>query len=241
MVGAVVSQGIPGKNAKSFAYDVRDYIQPETIPFCTAVSASSVCTFAGGGTGGNGFTSFTQKQMRSITVVPAVGTVGAAQADYWVGTLYTLQPQNFNIQNGTAISGTFTLASCFPVNGGLNLNSAGTSTATSVSRLIFTGTNPGGTTYYPGGSNYLAFPAVGTNQGTYQPWVAVLDGGTCTVVGAGPNGTWTNTAYTFPTGPNGGLSLNPGDVFNMTKGTDTSVAYLGEIELTYTPGTTFTI
>ena len=233
MAGAQVSQGIPTRNAKSFAYDVRDYIQPETVPFNTAVASNSVGTF--GGT--QCFTSFTQKQMKSITVVPNVGTVGAAQADYWVGTLYTLQPQTFN--SAAQPTGTYTLASCFPVASGLG--SAGTATATSVSRLLFSGTNPGGTTYVNGGATYLAFPAVGTNQGTYQPYVAVLSGGTCTVIGAGPNGTWTNLAYAFPSGPNGGLTLNPGDIFSITKGTDTSVSYVGEIELTYTPGSSFTI
>lgn len=76
-----------------------------------------------------------------------------------------------------------------------------------------------------------------------NPNVAVLGtlGGTYTVVVANGVGTNTQTGYVFPSGPSGGLSLNPGDILTIAKGTDTVATYVGEAEVEYTPGTNFTI
>lgn len=76
-----------------------------------------------------------------------------------------------------------------------------------------------------------------------NPNVAVFGtlGGTYTVVVANASGTNTQTGYVFPSGPNGGLSLNPGDILTIAKGTDTVAAYLGEAEVAFTPGTNFTV
>jgi hypothetical protein len=56
------------------------------------------------------------------------------------------------------------------------------------------------------------------------------------VVVANSVGTATQGGYVFPIGPNGGLSIQPGDVLIVTKGTDTGQLYVGEIELTFSPG-----
>lgn len=76
-----------------------------------------------------------------------------------------------------------------------------------------------------------------------NPNVAVFGtlGGTYSVVVANGVGTNTQTGYVFPSGPNGGLSLNPGDILTIAKGTDTVATYLGEAEVAFTPGTNFTV
>ncbi len=75
----------------------------------------------------------------------------------------------------------------------------------------------------------------------FNPAYMALDGQSYTVVVANGSGTNTQTGYVFPSGPNGGLTLNPGDVLTIAKGTDTAGVYLGEAELYFTPGTTLTI
>lgn len=80
----------------------------------------------------------------------------------------------------------------------------------------------------------------GTNP-AFNPAYMALAGGTYTVVVANGSGTNTQTGYVFPTGPNGGLSINPGDVLTIAKGTDTAGAYQGEAEFTFTPGTSLTL
>jgi hypothetical protein len=75
----------------------------------------------------------------------------------------------------------------------------------------------------------------------FNPAYMQISGGTYTVVVANGSGTNTQTGYVFPTGPNGGLSLNPGDVLTIAKGTDTVGAYQCEAELYFSPGTTLTI
>jgi hypothetical protein len=75
----------------------------------------------------------------------------------------------------------------------------------------------------------------------FNPAYMALSGGTYTVVVANGSGTNTQTGYVFPTGPNGGLTLNPGDVLTIAKGTDTVGAYQLEAEMYFSPGTTLTI
>lgn len=95
------------------------------------------------------------------------------------------------------------------------------------------------------GSNTVTIPnfmQFGTSP-IGNPNVAVFGtlGGTYTVVVANASGTNTQTGYVFPSGPNGGLSLNAGDILTIAKGTDTVASYLGETELVYTPGSSFTV
>lgn len=78
-------------------------------------------------------------------------------------------------------------------------------------------------------------------QPAFNPSYMPISGGTYTVVVANGSGTNTQTGYVFPTGPNGGLSLNPGDVLTVAKGTDTVGAYQVEAEMYFTPGTSLTI
>jgi len=223
----IFAGGIPTKNAKSFSYDVRDYIQPDPVGFSIPAASASLAAW---GNGTTALTAFTQKQLRSLSVVATVGSAAAAGGDYWTGTLTTLYAQNFNGGGNPVVSGTFSAIAGF--NPSQVVGVGGTLTATGSNILTFTGTGVG---------LGNAFPAIGTNLPINNPYVAVLDGGTCTVICRGPGGTWTNTQYVFPSGPNGGLSMNPGDVFQLAKGTDTSAVYVGEAEFTFTPGTTFTI
>lgn len=240
------SVGIPTKYAKSFAYDVRDYIQPEAVQFSVAAGASSGGTWAGLSTQ---LVSFTGKQLRSLTVVATTGSAAAAGADYWTGTLITNVAQNFNNPPSVLVSPQGNLVSTFAgtftgINGySIPAGTTGTQTSTGSSVYTFSGTgaNTTGTSTTATDTGHAAFPAIGTNLPVYNPYVSVIDGGTCTVICRGPGGTWTNTGYVFATGPNGGLGLSPGDVFIVAKGTDTSATYLGEAEFTYTPGTTFTV
>lgn len=104
-----------------------------------------------------------------------------------------------------------------------NLVPAGTTTATS-SNTVTIGTL----------TTFGTAPA-------FNPHVDIISGGTFTVVVANGSGTNTQTGYVFPTGPSGGLSLNPGDVLTIAKGTDTVATYQGEVEMYFTPGTTFTV
>jgi hypothetical protein len=80
----------------------------------------------------------------------------------------------------------------------------------------------------------------GTNP-AFNPAYMGISGGTYTVVVANGSGTNTQTGYVFPTGPNGGLTVNPGDVLTVAKGTDTAGAYQCEAEMYFTPGTSLTI
>ena len=233
-VTSISPGGLPTKYSKSFAYDVRDYIQPDPIGFSIPASSASLAAWANGTTA---LTAGVSKQLRALTVVAVTGSSAAAGADYWTGTLITNQFYNFNGPNYP--TGTYSSIAGYTVANGLT----GTQTSTGSSVFTFTGTgaNTTGTSTTATDTGHAAFPAIGTNLPIYNPYVSVIDGGTCTVICRGPGGTWTNTAYVFPTGPNGGLTVGPGDIFQLAKGTDTSAVYVGEAEFTFTPGTSFTV
>ena len=88
-----------------------------------------------------------------------------------------------------------------------------------------------------------------TNLGTFGSGATlsqnlVVSGGsgyTVTVVAGVGGGTTTATGVTLPSGPNGGLTVNALDQFWVKKGTDATVAYTGQVEFQYTPGSSFTI
>ena len=174
-------------------------------------------TIAATGSSSAKFTAFIKKQLRSITGVP---TVAPTANDQLTITLTSLYPQVF----GTATGGDYRVA------GANNLAITGTSST------VYGGTNTAT------GSNQVIFTL--TSFGTapaFNPFYQPIDGGTFTVVVANNAGTNTQTGYVFPQGPFGGLSVNPGDVLQIAKGTDTVGSYLLELETTFTPGSALTI
>lgn len=116
-------------------------------------------------------------------------------------------------------------------------------TATGVSYVpVLTGTL-GTSTSTATSSNTLTIGPLQTfgTAPAFNPAYMQISGGTYTVVVANGSGTNTQTGYVFPTGPSGGLSINPGDVLTIAKGTDTAGVYLGEAEFYLTPGSTLTV
>lgn len=206
-----ISAGIFPALAKSYAYDNSNYIQADPVSFSIAAALSSKATF----------TAFTKKQVKSITIVP---TTAATVNDQWVGTYITLGPVAYGTATGGSYLGTGTyVVGGTTTNGAGFVNASGTQTAT--------------------GSNIVYFTTL-TNLGTqpaYNPCYVPIAGGTFTVVVVNGVGTNTQTNYVFPQGPNGGLSMLPGDVLVIGKGTDSVAVYQGELEMTFTPGTTLTL
>lgn len=158
-------------------------------------------------------TSFTQKQLKSVTVVP---TVAAGANDQIFLSLVTLAAVAFGTATGPSYQG----------------NASGTNTATSSSTITIQGS--------VGGGAGTAAWGLGTTP-AFNPAYLNVAGGTFTVVVANAAGTNTQTNFVFPTGPLGGLQLNPGDVLTLQKGTDTAGAYLVELECTFTPGSSLTL
>jgi hypothetical protein len=157
-------------------------------------------------------TTVSQKQLRSVTLVPT--TAPNSVGDNITLTLYSLAAQAF----GTATS------AASPALAG------GTATSTSYTKVsVFSS------------ATAAAFVGVGASSPVYNPLYVALDGNNYSVVVASPAGTNTQTNYVFPTGPTGGLTLNPGDVLVIAKGTDTLGVYAATLEFTYTPGSNFTL
>ena len=80
----------------------------------------------------------------------------------------------------------------------------------------------------------------GATLGQYIP----LSGGgpfTITVTAGVGGGTTTATAVTLANGPNGGLTVGTLDQIWVQHGTDTAVAFAGQFEYQFTPGSSFTI
>lgn len=176
-------------------------------------------SIAAAGSSSFSMTAFTKKQLKSITAVP---TTAATANDQLTLTLTSLYPQAF----GTATGGSYVGSGTYVV--GVQAGASGTLT--------------GGTQTATGSNTVTIGPL--TSFGTapaYNPSYCPLDNGTYTVVVANGVGTNTQTGYVFPTGPNGGLTLNPGDVLKIAKGTDTVAVYQCEAELYFTPGTNLTI
>ena len=174
-------------------------------------------SIAAAGSSNTKFTSFTAKQLRSISVVASAAPTANDQLSL---SYVSLAAQVF---------GTATGVSYVPAG---ESQAQGTNTATSSNTVTIVGVGNG-----------LASPQtfpLGTIP-AYNPVYFNLAGGTYTVVVANGSGTNTQTGFVFPTGPQGGISLNPGDVVTLAKGTDTVGAYQVEFELTFTPGTNFTL
>ena len=213
-----VTQGIPTKNSKSFAYDEAPYIVNHGVPGSVAAATVSPIVWPNGT---SKLTFFCQKQLKSLTIVPLTAPTPASEN--WNGTLTTLWPVNFNgVLNPT---GTYTQVACAFGAPGVT----GTLTSSGLQTIaVFTGT-------------LGSFPPNLGTQAINNPYVSVLGGGTCTVACSGPSGTWTVGNYVFPTGPGGGLTCNPGDVLTLAKGTDSVAIYSVVAEFSFTPGSTFSI
>jgi hypothetical protein len=155
-------------------------------------------------------TSVAQRQVKSVTLVPT--TAPNSAGDSLSLTLYSLYAQAFGTATGLASP---SLA-------------GGTATSTSYNKVTVTlGT---------GGS----FLGVAASSPVYNPLYVQLSGAKGTVIVAGPGGTNTQGGYVFPTGPSGGLSVGPGDVLVLAKGTDTLGVYSVTFETNYAPGASFT-
>jgi len=214
--------------SKSYAYDEGQYVQTDASPFML-VSSYPVGTATGAsitGTASAVFVSAIAKQLKSITAVPVYGTaVLAAGGDYFQIYLVSNYPQVF----GTATGPSYFVGS--NTNGTFYGSSTTTGTACNVVQIFNVMT-------FMTGQRGAVLGTGSLNSGTcgYTPQTVQIAGGTFTVVVANGVGTNTQGGYVFPSGPNGGLTLNPGDVLIITKGTDTVMQYAGELEMTFTPG-----
>jgi hypothetical protein len=155
---------------------------------------------------------FTTVGQRQLKSVTFVPTVVPTAADQVTLTLYSLYAQAFGTATGAASPAL----------------SGGTATSTSYNKVTVTlGT----------GASFTAWAA---NSPLYNPIYVQLDGVTGTVVVAGPGGTNTQGGYKFPSGPTGGLTINPGDVLVLAKATDSVGVLQVTAETNYTPGASFT-
>jgi hypothetical protein len=214
--------------SKSYAYDEAQYIQTDPVQFAltgsyplgTATGAAII------GTATACFVSGIAKQLKSITVVPVSGTaVLAAGGDYLQLYLVSMYAQTFGTATGPAyFVGSNTAGTAYG-------SATTTGTACNVVQIFNVMT-------FMTGQRGAVLGTGSLNSGTCAPTpqTVQLSGGTFTVVVANGVGTNTQGGYVFPIGPQGGLSINPGDVLIVAKGTDTVMTYVGELELTFTPG-----
>ena len=204
---------------KSFAYD-EQYPDPQVTslvvgPIGTAqadVGASKQAVAISGGIAG--------KQVRSLVITPLTA---ATSGDMFSLTLYSYAAQAFGTATATAV----TVGTGTTLGTGIN----------KVQLCILTSVN-GTATFTNGGVSGTQFVGFGT-QVAYNPTFIPLVGGTCTVIVTAPAGTNTQGNYVFPSGPSGGLTLNPGDTLVIAKGTDTLSQYLVDVEWTFSPGGSF--
>lgn len=162
---------------------------------------------------GSSSVKFTAFTKKQLRQITLVPTVAPTVNDQLTITLTSLAAQTFGTATGGSYGGTQTGAGF--ANG---TNTATGSNTVTIGPLTSFGTSP-----------------------AFNPHVDLISGGTYTVVVANASGTNTQTNYVFAQGPNGGLTVNPGDIVQIAKGTDTAGVYQIEAELSFTPGSTFTI
>jgi hypothetical protein len=214
---------------KSFAYDEAQYVYSNSTiisigPFAGTMGTSTI------GNGGEGIayiTSYTNKQLRSITAAKWGTGSGADSISVYLASAFA---QAF----GTAT--------------GVSQLQAGVGTGTFYNTSTLQGTGVNVVTILNGSASGIMWWGTGQaglsgtgswNGGTAAPTAQVVQfpNGTFTVVVSNNQGTNSQTGYVFPTGPNGGLTVNPGDILVICKSaTDTQNAYSVELEWTYTPG-----
>jgi hypothetical protein len=211
--------------AKSYAYDEAQYAQTDPVSLVLGVGGYNFTggTATGVGTASAPVPAFTNKQVRSITVIP---TTAETAGDFIQLDLYSLAPQVFGTATATACLGTFagTAATGF----------WGTTLGTGINRVRICGIIGAGGTGIGGATGTQAF-GLGT-QAVYNPCYVNLAGATATIIVVSPAGTNTQAGYVFPTGVNGGLTMVPGDVVIVSRGTASVGVYAVEVECTFTPG-----
>lgn len=214
-----VQVGILATNTKSFAYDSSAYVQadPASITLANTVNGAPG-TLAG--TAAAYIPAFTGKQLRSLTIVP---TVAETAADFISLDLYSVYPQAFGTATGTTILGT---------------GFSGTVLGTGINRYRITGIVGAGGTGVGGATGTQAI-GLGTFA-AFNPTYIPLCGATATITAIGPGGTNVQAGYVFPVGANGGLTMNPGDVLVVARGTASIGVLAIEAELSFTPGANFT-
>ncbi len=212
---------------KSYAYDEAQYTQTDPITLQVGGQPSWLAGTSTANTGGSlasaSFCAFTNKQVRSLTVVP---TVAETANDFIQLDLYSLAPQAFGTATATAcLGGTAAVAAT---------GWFGTVMGTGVNRVRICAIIGAGGTGIGGATGTQAF-GLGTAV-AYNPTYVNLAGATATIIVVAPVGTNTQVGYVFPSGPLGGLTMNPGDVFTVTRGTSSIGVYQVEIECTFSPG-----
>lgn len=225
--GLSVTTGTAAQS-RSYAYDESQYIQVDPVQFSltgsyplgTATGAAII------GTATAVFVSAFNKQLRSITAVGVGGTaVLATGGDYFQIYLVSMYAQAFGTATGPSyfVSGVST--------GTFYGSSTTTGTTANVVQIFNV------MTFMTGQSGaVLGTGSFKAGTAAPTPQTVQLAGGTFTIVVANSLGTTTQGGYVFPIGPNGGLTLQPGDVLIVAKGTDTVMQYVGELELTFSPG-----
>jgi hypothetical protein len=218
--------------SKSYAYDEAQYIQTDPVQF----QLTLLNNWLGGtqttiiGTASAAFVSSMAKQLKSVTAIPVGGTaVLAAGGDYFQIYLVSMYAQVF----GTATGPSYFVGS--NTAGTFYGSSTNTGTNVNVVQIFNVMTFMTGQNGAIRGTGSLVATAAPT------PQCVQIAGGTFTVVVANGVATTTQGGYVFPKGPNGGLTVNPGDLLIVTKGTDTVMQYVGELELSFTPGGLVTI
>jgi hypothetical protein len=212
---------------KSYAYDEAQYTQTDPVTLQIGGQANWAAGTQTANTGGSlasaSIVAFTNKQVRSITVVP---TVAETANDFIQLDLYSLAPQVFGTATATAcLGGTAAVAAT---------GWFGTVMGTGVNRVRICGIIGAGGTGVGGATGTQAF-GIGTAV-AYNPTYVNLAGATATIIVVAPVGTNTQAGYVFPTGPLGGLTMNPGDVLTVTRGTSSIGVYQAELECTFSPG-----
>jgi hypothetical protein len=219
---------VPALNiAKSYAYDEAQYTQSDPINLQLGGQPSWAAGTQTANTGGSlasvSVVAYTQKQVKSITLVP---TTAETANDFVQIDLYSLQPQVFGTATATAcLGGTATLTA---------QGFFGTTMGTGVNRVRICGIIGAGGTGIGGATGTQAF-GIGTAV-AYNPTYVNLAGATATIIVVSPAGTNTQAGYVFPTGVNGGLSMFPGDVLTIARGTSSIGVYQLEVECTFSPG-----
>jgi hypothetical protein len=210
--------------AKSYAYDEAQYTQTDPINLQLGGNGYAGGTATGVTLAAVSVAAFTAKQLKSITVVP---TTAETAGDFVQLDLYSMQPQVFGTATGTLCYNVASLAANTP-------GFLGTIMGTGVNRVRICAIVGNGGTGVGGASGTQAF-GLGTMV-AYNPTYVNIAGATATIIVVAPAGTNTQSAYVFPTGPNGGLSIAPGDVLTLTRGTSSVGVYQVELEMTFTPG-----
>lgn len=221
--GTVGGTGTVTNVAKSYAYDEAQYVQTDPVNLTLGATGYAGGTATGVTLATAAFTAFTAKQVKSLTIVP---TTAETANDFVQLDLYSLAPQTFGTATATAcLGGTATLSAT---------GFYGTTMGTGVNRVRICGIVGAGGTGVGGATGTQAF-GLGT-AAVYNPTYVNLAGATATIIVVSPAGTNTQAGYVFPVGPLGGLSMVPGDVFVLTRGTNSVGIYQVEVEATFTPG-----